>query len=674
MNSKNPKNVERMIELSKASVEFSLDEPTVLAENQLGNSRWVYHEETDNLRKQFFLNFSNFHDLEKRQTLQEILLYAVTGGIGWADETNRISVTSLGCVRHYMASCQRIYDWWSANASDLSLASFGRDDIIRLCRGILQSNSGKDLKPLASTLKDTRATINMANRYYLQSNISDGFVYRITESLRRDIAEPLLKPHGINYAKWLTYDSHDCIPVDVGLTLFIEATEVIRSRETEILLALFKAYRHSPPQSGARNAILLSLEKYRDYQRTGSFSPNAPMKSQKAWMAFGKKFDEQGMTDVDVLPWLNFIEVTKHCRLVRSACTTLLHLVTGNRVHEVAGYQTNQWFKDDKGTWWYRSKEWKVNKGANADRSTDPIGAEAAYVLTQMSFFDPNDTRPLLGGSFLTGAMQLVRQRNALSAAAAWPEGKEKEPMCNKSLRNWFSAFYQSHLVQRHPLMGVKHPHSHPHEARNFWVDVALRWIDPKYCDLIGKIRENLRHASQTMVYSYTDGKRSQDIQKEAQDRYMLEILQRVAKRDPSDPWFGAAAKRIRNEITSIEIMSPEALAEFAETQSELYSRFIFWEWGVCAVRSGEEAKANCADSETGIPNLIATDRKMQPEVCMGCVHQMAHKGFKNRIERIGITCQQRGEALKKVNPFLADVLGFKPAKKAKVLLKEFTS
>ncbi|MEP7706524.1 hypothetical protein [Paraglaciecola sp. 25GB23A] len=674
MKSKEPQEVESATERFIEQTEVFSREPIVLDKNEIGGRWWKYHEETDRSRNLQIIDFTDFDDLNKRQVLQEIMLYAVTGGIGWADKDNRLAVTSYGCLIGHLWSCRLIYNWWSSKASELSLSSFSRDDIVRLCRHVLENNRGKDKKPLAGVLKKLRATINAANRFYSNCSITDGFVYPISEHLRRDIAEPLLKPHSISYEDWVTNESYKCIPIEIGLTLLLEAIDVIRSRDTRILLAIFNAYRHSPLTSNGRNAIFLGLKRFREYQITGFFSLNIKIESLKSLQAFGEKFDELGMSDVKVLPWSNFKELTNHCRLVRAACNMLLHLVAGNRVHEIAGYQIGQWSKDSKGTWWYRSKEWKVNKGCNAERSVDPIGAESAEVLTQMSFLDSNEPRPLLNGSFLTGALNLARQQNGLSFKHPWPDSRAKKQMINKSLRNWFSDFYRSHLVKLHPRMGEKHPNSNPHEARYFWVDVALRWIDPKYCDVIGQIRENLRHSSPDMVYSYTDGKRSQDIQRDAQARYMHEILQRIIKKDPNDTWYGSAAKRILNEAVSIEVKSLDALDEFAEAQGELYSRFIFWEWGICAVPIGEEAKGNCSDSATGIPNLVETDRKMQPEVCFGCIHQMVHKGFRNKIERIGITCQQRGEALQKLNPTLANTLGFKPAKKARILLKEFDS
>lgn len=55
---------ERIIEPDTASAGFSQAEADALIVNRLGGTEWVYHEEADNLRKPFFLDFANFHDLE----------------------------------------------------------------------------------------------------------------------------------------------------------------------------------------------------------------------------------------------------------------------------------------------------------------------------------------------------------------------------------------------------------------------------------------------------------------------------------------------------------------------------------------------------------------------------------------------------------------------------------
>jgi len=382
---------------------------------------------------------------------------------------------------------------------------------------------------------------------------------------------------------------------------------------------------------------------------------------------------------VNELPWRTHGELTSYCRIVRDAGNTILHLIAGNRVHEVAGYRTDQWTQDSKGVWWYRSAENKVNKGGNADRTIDTIGADVVKILNKMSYLNPDAPRPVIGSTFTLGAMTYSRRQRGMSWNEAvlcdWTEEKIHTPFHTVAVRERFIAFYQSHLVQKHPELGKKHSHAHPHQARHFFADLALRWIDPRYTDVIAKLREHYRHKSDWMIHNYTDGKRSDDIQADIQRRYLIEILQRISANQPDDNWFGAAAKRIKKELRAINVVSTEELAEFYEEQADLYAKFVVWEWGICAVRHGEESRANCTDSSTGMPNLIASDREKAPEVCNGCVHQLVHTGFKSNIHRIALSCQARGKLLEELNrPYFAIKVGYDPAKKAEKLYREMTS
>ena len=183
--------------------------------------------------------------------------------------------------------------------------------------------------------------------------------------------------------------------------------------------------------------------------------------------------------------------------------------------------------------------------------------------------------------------------------------------------------------------------------------------------------------ASEAMIYRATLGNAGQRWATlgNAGQRYLLEAIKRIVARDPADPWFGAAIKRIRKEVGDITVLTPEELSELCEGLAQDYSRFVVWEWGICMVRHGEESIANCADSETGIPNLIASDREKAPELCGGCPHQGAHLGFKDNIRRIGISCQARGKAFDELErPFMAKKLGYEPAKHAERLLEEMTA
>lgn len=631
----------------------------------------------------FSLDFSAMKDLRKRQALQETLLYAITGGMGWADQTHRLVATSNGHARKSLNGALDVYRVWSADYNALSLQSLSADDTVRLLRTVLEHHCDDDGKPLRARLIKAGRLLNATYECLAKGLASDGCLHRVTEAMKEDVVTPLLAPLGIDYAEWNADGSYGGLPIDVALVWLMEATEIIHARETKILLAYFAAWRVSPPASSLSDAAVKMLRRHRDYQESKSWPCGLPATHRDAIIAFGEAFDDHakqaGIGIVKTLPWRTIGEITDYCRLVRYAGSAILHLVAGNRVHEVVDYRTDQWAPDTAGNWWYRSAESKSNKGGNADRTIDPLGAHVVDILNKMSYLDPCVSRPVLGATFTRGVMQFVRKQRGLHYVereiADWNAEKVQAPFTTTTVRANFKAFYQSHLVAKHPELGKTHPETHPHQARHFFADVALRWMDPRYVDIIAKLREHYLHKDDAMIYAYTNGKRSDDVQGESGRHYLLEILQRIVERDPDDPWFGAAANRIRKECGDISVLSPEELADLYEEMADHYLKFVVWEWGICAVQRGEESNANCSDNETGMPNLIATDREKAPEVCNGCVHQLAHTGFRANIHRIALSCQARGKLLEELErPRMAEILGYEPQKRAQRIYREMTA
>ena len=110
-----------------------------------------------------------------------------------------------------------------------------------------------------------------------------------------------------------------------------------------------------------------------------------------------------------------------------------------------------------------------------------------------------------------------------------------------------------------------------------------------------------------------------------------------MAKGSLDDRFYGPAAKRLEKELKAVSMYSFSELGDFITKHADLYVRFIAFEWGYCALRKGEEYKAKCVESSTGLPKV---DVNSCPELCCGCVHNMNNKLQCTSLERIAIAHQ----------------------------------
>ncbi|TOM13236.1 hypothetical protein, partial [Vibrio parahaemolyticus] len=142
------------------------------------------------------------------------------------------------------------------------------------------------------------------------------------------------------------------------------------------------------------------------------------------------------------------------------------------------------------------------------------------------------------------------------------------------------------------------HNTTSPHQARHLWAEYTIRRFDGAVIDLI---TEHFRHRhSDNFIKAYYEDALRERERDDIELSYIEEILRRIGSCNESLPgFFGAAAKRARNELRKAALISFDDF-EFAVASLTENIVITVDEWGYCLLRKGEEQLAKCWNKDLG--------------------------------------------------------------------------
>lgn len=558
---------------------------------------------------------------------------------GYADPQNRIIPSSISSARQEIALIRAICEYWERTHSDRTLHSFTRVEIQEMLRKFLlrELDDGKTIELLGpSTLKSAVVILDRSHILLHQGKLVDGISQKLNVAFKKATMAPLLDSFNIEYDEWNRGGSYGSIPMTCASIMLCEAITLMESDEAKIASIFFekwKQYGCSPLRWLRRGTKGDRLQLYRKYERCQKVKLDRwAGKRKEATIAFGKAIDEATNYHYEELPWESIGDLAKFCEELMKAGLVIMLLLSGFRISELQGMDINDYRKEVDGSWWFKSENPKTEHGISHPRSLHGLAAEAADMLKSICAIDTNDKNiPLFHNGFRNAAFEITLEWQNYD----FDTWLQRSRYGKSTLRNWFSAFYQKYVVEKHPDVVKHHKKTSPHQARHTFAEFALRRFDGNVMD---KIREHFRHSYGSFhTKHYVRKKLNETVRRSLELDYLVEVMGRISQNKVEDRYFGPAARRIQIEMAQVSALTPEEFEQFIEEHANDFLRFLAFEWGYCALRKGEENLAKCIDPITGVPYV---DIRSSPEVCSECPHNMNNNLQRQELKRIGIAHQ----------------------------------
>ncbi|WP_422422167.1 hypothetical protein [Pseudomonas sp. GZD-222] len=609
---------------------FTLNAQNEAIQNQYGDDHFQIQ---DPLTGNFYtVSFVWNCSLAKKVYAQ---MYFLEGEIsrGYADDKNRITVSSLSSARQEIAYLRDICEYWERVFPERTLQSLTRLELQQLFRYFLikkhDNQDGREILGF-STMKMLSTIFDRMGFYLHSGKLVDGITLRINEAFRKSTMKPLLDPLGIEYAIWQKGGSYGSIPLTCASLMLAEAITLIESDEAKIAVIFFEQWRKRKTNIQMWFSNQDRLELYRRMQSPDYILTRFERDWAESARELGEAIDASTSSHFDRLPWSHVGKLGDFCQELSKATLAVIALLSGFRLVEIHGMKIHDYTQEPDGSWWFNSENNKTEAGFSHPRSLHGLAAEAATLMKNISAVDSLKLNlPLIHSGYRAGAFVLARGWGKLSAQEWLKDSGYSLP----TLRKWFKEFYQNYVVQKYPEAGEIHSEVSPHQARHTFAEFALRRFDG---NVLEKIREHFRHSYGSYhTRRYTRNKLSESVQISMERDYLKEVMGRVALGKIEDRFYGPAAKRIEIEMSRISVLSADEFEFELQELADQFVRFTAFEWGYCALRANEQHIAKCHDRETGTPNV---DQRSGPEVCAGCPHSMNNTLQRMELERIKIS------------------------------------
>ncbi|GAB6404233.1 hypothetical protein [Pseudomonas sp. MHK4] len=600
--------------------------------NSIGDSHFRLVDVSTNL----IINVSFVWDCSKDKIVYGQLLF-LKGKVsrGYADESNRIVPSSISAAKTEVSLIQRICEYWHRNHADRTLSSLSLAETQVMIRTLMLSIDGKDKVMSRSVLGTICVLLGRSRTLYNKGMIFDGFQFVINKKFKKDVMRPLLEGLNLEYEEWLEGGTYGSIPLTCASIILSEAISIIESEDAKLAQVFFESWRKTPCApvlwfDGSKGFDRLMA--YREWQKNGSIERVIKPETYTSLISFGELVDERCLKQFHSLPWKNLTELGDFCELVMKAGLTIILLLSAFRINEIQKMDISDFYQDNDGSWWFKTVNTKTEKGVMLPRSLHGMAAKAATVMKNLCAVDIKKYDvPIFHCGF---------RGNAFNATLKWGGWTPETWLVScryakNTLSYWFKRFYLKQIIPKFPDIVIHHRTVSPHQARHTFAEFALRRFDGS---ILPKLREHYRHVKGSyQMRRYTRNKLSESVKMSLERDYLKEVMHRVAKGSLEDRFYGPAAKRLEKELKAVSVYSFSELGGFIAKHADLYVRFIAFEWGYCALRKGEEYKAKCVDSSTGLPKV---DVNSCPELCCGCVHNMNNDLQCKTLERIAIAHQ----------------------------------
>lgn len=600
--------------------------------NKLSSSEFLVDDNVE--RKRFCISLH--HEQIKPDIQFKINELFVNLCGGWSNTTSQTLDARISTIRSWRGILLRLGVWWSVNHPNLPLSGFSEVEVKQLLVDALSNNigwrEGLEYEPISRGMIETLYLfLNRSREFKLKGLAVDGISFDFPKKFLKRCLKNKLKEFDLTYHEWVTGNPWESVPLPVAMSLLGDAISTIRDPKSKFLIDFFK-YMRSEESISAKGVFKNGT--YDTYRKNQNNRPHARFEAK------AKELEKIVLThfpdsDGD-FPFTSNADLVNHCIEVFDASVTTFLCLTGIRLSELASISADDYDLKTDGTWLFKSELIKTGFGIPETREMSGLAAEAADLLTNLSYIDKRDRsdgkRILLFSRYFyyTDYNKNKKFRSTFRTTS-------KEGLRDR-LNRYYDKFLSNHTEFKELCDSV-----HPHRFRHTWAEFAIRRFDG---NVLEAIRAHFRHSyGSRFTKHYVFDKLSEEVKEKIEKNYLTDILTSLALENVEalkDPSFkkdliGKLAKYI-SQAMGAEVLTIGEIDDFVEVMTDEFERIIAHEYGFCIVRTETVSQSKCLDRETQTPKL----QKACFELCSGCVHYLASKSSNEEsITRIAVSHQQ---------------------------------
>ena len=478
------------------------------------------------------------------------------------------------------------------------------------------------------TIENLILALERSQDYKLKGLTTDGVTFTYPKHFLEESIKDTLKEFGVTFHDWKSGNSWESIPLPVAMTLLAEAINTIRDPKTLFLIDFF-AYMRSKDSLSHRALITRgAYERNRLGRAARTTQENYERVLQLKNIVLHHYPDSEGK-----FPFNSQGELVEHCQNVFDQCIVIFLCLTGIRISELASISGDDYNLETDGSWTFKSDLIKTAFGTTETRELSGLSAEAANVLTSLSFIDKRDRLdgmriPLFSRYYYF----LDYNKNTNPRATFRTESAQ-------ALRGRLNRVYDKFLIN-HPEFKEICASIHPHRFRHTWAEFAIRRFDG---NVLEGIRAHFRHAyGSRFIKHYVFEKLSEEVKDKIEQKYLQEILTKLALENVesiSNPSFQHDLKGklvgYISQAMGTEVLSIEEVDDFVSEIMCDFERIVVHEYGICIVKKDTISQSKCLDVKTQTPKL----ERACFDLCSGCLHLLCSQSSnKESITRIAVS------------------------------------
>ncbi|MGI9838790.1 hypothetical protein [Vibrio parahaemolyticus] len=601
--------------------------------NNLGDHIWHLEDEDGKIKEVDFLEWDCSDD--KVVWAQSFILKRADG---YVNNEQKLVISDLGTWKPIINKLQNFCEYWEYNLKNTPLSRWTQHDVVQFIKNVMIyiDKDGNECVKHHGQEEGYRHILYRSYQYFTNSSIMDGLRIIVSKRLTEVILEPYLKKSGTTLAAWLKGGSFGSIPIENSMVVMAHAIELLQSNQANAVRAFYNFIRNN--QSTNPMELLSTRANLFPENRNETARAKNPIGPSKENIKRLKNIleDKLGGESPSIFVQSNLGNFVDE---LYGAASYILLVLSGFRLSEWVTFKAKDFKKTSDNAWEFCNEIHKTNHSIKSSRYLHGMAALALDCLIECSYVDkisenvPVFLKAFRAHMFVTKHKKIPTYSDMIDLGY-WGGNKEA------TIRIGFQKFYCK-TIQQHPELANIHNTTSPHQARHLWAEYTIRRFDGAVIDLI---TEHFRHRhSDNFIKAYYEDALRERERDDIELSYIEEILRRIGSCNESLPgFFGAAAKRARNELRKAALISFDDF-EFAVASLTENIVITVDEWGYCLLRKGEEQLAKCWNKDLGVA-MVEELRSFN--VCGGCIHSCNTKLQRDGIERSLIAHEEFVEKL----------------------------
>lgn len=601
-------------------------------QNNFGDIVWKLEDEDGKIKEICFLDWNCN---EKKILWAQSFVFNRANG--YVNSEQKIVISDTGTWNPIINKLKVFCEYWESNLSAIPQYKWTQKDVVQFIKKVMiyTDDDGNKCVKHHGQEEGYRHILYLSYQYFTCASIIDGLRVVVNRKFSSAILEPYIKNSGISLAAWLKGGTHGTIPIENGMVVLASALELLQSNQANAARSFYHFMRENQPISPG--SILSSRANFFTENRVSPRAAKAAGPVNKKIINLKKLLEDKLDGESPEI----FIQgnLSSFVMELYAAASYILLILSGFRLSEWVTFKAGDFERLSDGTWKFCNQIHKTNHSIQTPRYLHGMAAVAIDTLIECSYLDKvSENAPVFLRTFRLHHFVTTNKRlptlSDIAEISMWGEHPDG------TIRAQFNKFYNQ-TIKLHIELAEIHNTATPHQARHLWAHYSIRRFDGAVIDLI---TEHFRHRySDNFIRSYYEDALRERERDDIEMTYIEDIMRRIGGSDESVPsFYGAAAKRARNELRKAAIISSD---DFELVLASLVESIIITvdEWGYCLLRRGEENLAKCWNKSLGIA-MVEESRSF--EICGGCPHSCNTKLQRHGIERSLIAHEEFVEKL----------------------------